>query len=67
MASTDSKQQKKAVNPRPVIAGGAPLPGEGLLASTEHMSPRAAEFVRDWVSHWRAMTPEQYEAATRDL
>jgi hypothetical protein len=59
--------EKKQDPTSPAIAGGAALPGEGLLASTEHMGPRAATFVRQWVEHWRAMTREQFEDATRGL
>ena len=34
--------------------------GASLLASTEHMGPAAARFIRETVAHWRSLTDEEW-------
>ena len=51
----------------PTMAGGAPEPGERLLADTQYMEPHAAQSVTRWVESWREMPREEFDECAKHL
>jgi hypothetical protein len=51
----------------PKVAGGAPEPGERLLADTQYMEPQAAQSVTRWVESWREMSREEFDECAKHL
>jgi hypothetical protein len=51
----------------PKVAGGAPEPGERLLADTQYMEPQAAQSVTRWVESWREMSRQEFDECAKHL
>jgi hypothetical protein len=63
MERLDPQDHSKSL---PRLAGGAPEPGERLLADTQYMEPQAAQSVTRWVESWRQMPRDEFdECASR--